>query len=92
LNASTIHLTPGVQEHTRERGFKDMFDATMAMPKNKGIFMNEAYGSVSGVAGQYNPERNLVLTLKNMNISNGNQFYNVSASPDFWQYKNALVH
>jgi hypothetical protein len=73
--ASTIFLASCVKENTPEIPLNDTVDTTMAMPGEKGTFINGPYGSVSGMATVYTKDGSLVLALENMMISNGPQLH-----------------
>ena len=73
--ASTILLASCVKENTPTVPLNDTVDTTVAMPGEKGNFMNGPYGSVSGMATVYTKDGSLVLALENMTISNGPQLH-----------------
>lgn len=72
---STVFLISCVKENTPEVVLNNTVDTTVAMPENKGNFINGPYGSVSGMAAVYNQDGSLVLALQNMMISNGPQLH-----------------
>ena len=70
-----VLLTSCVKENTPEILLNNTVDTTVAIPRNRGEFMNGPYGSVTGKATVYSQNGNLVLALQNMNISNGPQLH-----------------
>ncbi len=73
--ASAIFLASCVKENTPEIPLNDTVDTTVAVPVEKGNFINGPYGSVSGMATVYTKDGSLVLALGNMMISNGPQLH-----------------
>ncbi|MGK2862706.1 MAG: DM13 domain-containing protein [Chitinophagaceae bacterium] len=74
ITAVTV-LISCVKENTPVIPLDDTVDTTIAMPKNKGTFMNGPFGSVSGIATIYKQNGSLILALENMMISNGPQLH-----------------
>ena len=70
-----VLLTSCVKENTPEIFLNNTVDTTVAIPRNRGAFMNGPYGSVSGMATVYSQNGSLVLALQNMSISNGPQLH-----------------
>ena len=68
-------LASCVKENTPVIPLDNTVDTTIAMPKNKGDFMNGPFGSVSGMVTVYKQNGSLILSLENMMISNGPQLY-----------------
>jgi hypothetical protein len=75
LFASSVLLASCVKENTPEIPLNDTVDTTIAVPGEKGNFINGPYGSVSGMATVYRKDGGLVLALGNMMISNGPQLH-----------------
>lgn len=72
---SSAILASCVKENTPEIPLNDTLDTTIAVPGEKGNFMNGPYGSVSGMATVYTKNGDLILSLGNMMISNGPQLH-----------------
>ncbi len=75
LVTATAVLISCVKENTPVIPLDDTVDTTIAIPKNKGTFMNGPFGSVSGMATIYKQNGSLILALENMMISNGPQLH-----------------
>lgn len=71
----TVFLVSCVKENTPEIVLDNTVDTTVAVPANKGNFMNGPYGTVSGMVTVYNQDGNFILALQNMMISNGPQLH-----------------
>jgi hypothetical protein len=72
---SSVALVSCVKENTPEIPLNDTVDTTVAVPGERGNFINGPYGSVSGMATVYMKDGSLVLALGNMMISNGPQLH-----------------
>lgn len=75
LFVSSVVLVSCVKENTPEIPLNDTVDTTIAVPGERGNFINGPYGSVSGMATVYTKDGRLVLALGNMMISNGPQLH-----------------
>lgn len=68
-------LVSCVKENTPEIPLDNEADTTVAIPKNRGTFINGPYGSVSGMATIFHQNGAMILALQNMSISNGPQLH-----------------